>query len=140
MNLPIGALLASHGYPTLDLAYFGESGLRELPVSLEYFATALRWLGRRPGVNPSREWVMGSSMGSEAALLLGVHYPKIVHGVVALSPNNLAEGSTWTFGGKAVPDMEQIPVAKIRGPVSWTVERTTLRGRHATKPGQSWPS
>ncbi|MGD0985806.1 MAG: acyl-CoA thioester hydrolase/BAAT C-terminal domain-containing protein [Acidimicrobiales bacterium] len=137
-----GAMLAARGYPTLDLAYFGEPGLPQAPIgqvpealSLDYFAKALRWLGRQPGVDPRRLWVMGFSMGSEAALLLGVDYPGLVHGVVALSPNDVAAClgpgvPLWTFGGKPVPCTNQfnktyptdnpaavIPVAKIHGPV-----------------------
>jgi dienelactone hydrolase len=138
IGIPIGAMLAMHGYPTLDLAYFGEPGLpqTEQGLSLEYFAKALRWLGHQPGVDARRLWVMGWSRGSEAALLLGVHYPSLVHGVVALAPGDTAdcsagEGSPlWTFGGQPVPCTKQfnkthptdnpaavIPVAKIHGPV-----------------------
>jgi dienelactone hydrolase len=137
-EIPVGAMLAARGYPTLDLAYFGEPGLpqTEQGISLEYFAKALRWLGRQPGVDPRRLWVMGRSRGSEAALLLGVDYPSLVHGVAALVPGDTAdcsagEGSPlWTFGGKPVPCTKQfnnthptdnpaavIPVAEIRGPV-----------------------
>ncbi len=138
MDIPIGAMLAARGYPTLDLAYFGEPSLPKAAkdLSLEYFAKALGWLGRQPGVDPHRLWVMGWSMGSEAALLLGVDYPSLVHGVVALAPNDVADCSMgagsplWTFGGKSVPCTNQfnnthptdnpvavMPVAKIRGPV-----------------------
>ena len=47
MTLPVAPMLASRGYPTLDLAYFDEPGLpqTEHGISLEYFAKALRWLG-----------------------------------------------------------------------------------------------
>jgi dienelactone hydrolase len=138
IDIPIGAMLAARGYPTLDLAYFGEPGLPQAArdLSLEYFAKALHWLGRQPGVDPRRLWVMGSSMGSEAALLLGVDYPSLVHGVVVLVPGDAADCSMgagsplWTFGGKPVPCTKQfnkthptdnpaavIPVAKIHGPV-----------------------
>ena len=107
-----GAWFASRGYPTLDVAYFDAPGLpAELKdIPLEYFAKALRWLARQPGVDPARIWVMGISYGSEAALLLGVHYPHLVHGVAALVPNDLAScaayvcnGPAWTFGGRPVP-------------------------------------
>lgn len=49
------ALLASHGYPVLQLAYFGAPGLpRELrSIRLEYVERALQWLHARPGVPPS---------------------------------------------------------------------------------------
>jgi dienelactone hydrolase len=141
---PIGALFASRGYPTLDIAFFGAPGLAKEPkdIPLEYFAKALGWLARQPGVNPKRVWVMGTSdwTGSaEAALLMGVHYPKLVHGVVALAPSavancymtpaGLCDGPTWLFDGRPVPYTTQdtphptdnpaavIPVAKIRGPV-----------------------
>jgi dienelactone hydrolase len=141
INNPVGAMLATHGYPTLDLAYFtyvGEPGLPEKmkDLSLEYFGKALRWLGAQPGVNPHRLWVMGLSSGTEAALLLGIHYPNLVHGVVALAPSDVAncdlgDGSpVWTFEGQPLPCTSQwnnprptdnpaalLPVAKIRGPV-----------------------
>jgi dienelactone hydrolase len=138
IDIPVGAMLAARGYPTLDLAYFDEPGLPQATkdLSLDYFAKALRWLGRQSGVDPRRLWVMGWSMGSEAALLLGVHYPSLVHGVVGLAPNDVADCSTgegsplWTFKGKPLPCTNQfnnthptdnpaavIPVAKIHGPV-----------------------
>ena len=79
----------------------------------------------------------GTSRGSEAALLLGVHYPGLVHGVVASVPGDAAGcsfpcrgGPAWTFGGKPVPYTRQfddpyptdnpaavIPVEDIEGPV-----------------------
>jgi pimeloyl-ACP methyl ester carboxylesterase len=80
---------------------------------------------------------MGWSSGSEAALLLGVRYPDLVHGVAAFSFDDVAscngfgQGSpTWTYGGRPVPCTNQsdnphptdnpaavIPVAKIHGPM-----------------------
>ncbi|HXW80498.1 MAG TPA: acyl-CoA thioester hydrolase/BAAT C-terminal domain-containing protein, partial [Acidimicrobiales bacterium] len=134
-----GAFLASHGYPTLDLAYFDAQGLPQVigGFSLGYFANALRWLRAQPGVSPERVWVAGWSLGSEAALQLGVYYPSLVHGVLALEPNDMPACSwdpgtgfaIWTLGGMPLPCTVQsnplpsddpdalIPVAKIRGPV-----------------------
>ena len=136
----VGAALASVGYPTLDLAYFGEPGLpatlKDIP--LEYFARALRWLDRQPQVLKGQTYVMGASRGSEAALLLGAHYPTLVHGVIASSPSDVSFSSSphagsaaWTFHGRPVPytrlllgpnvpaedPAAAIPVADIRGPV-----------------------
>lgn len=143
-----GALLASHGYPTLDIAYFGEPGLPNLlqNIPLEYFATALRWLAAQSQVDPHRIWVSGASRGSEAALLLGVHYPSLVYGVVASVPSDVVlcglparsasaarptcDGPAWTLGGRPLPYTEQfdnphptdnpasvIPVGQIHGPI-----------------------
>ena len=129
---PDAALLASHGFPALALAYFGEPGLpRELGrIPLEYFARAVAWLGRRPAVDPRRLVVYGESRGSEAALELGVHYPALVHGVVAIvpssevNPGNVTYGAgvvpAWTFRGQAIPftgSAANIPVERIRGPI-----------------------
>jgi dienelactone hydrolase len=138
----IGAALASAGYPALDLAYFGEPGLPATlkDVPLEYFARALRWLDRQPAVLKGHTHVLGGSRGSEAALLLGAHYPTLVHGVIASSPSDVSFGSyprpgsaAWTFHGRPVPytsasvlssanvpaddPAAAIPVQDIRGPV-----------------------
>jgi dienelactone hydrolase len=132
-------LLASHGYPTLAIAYFGASGLPPtlLSIPLEYFAGAITWLRRQPGVDPGRVLTYGVSRGSEAALLLGVHYPDQVHGVVALVPSNVAicsypgcTGPAWTLKGGPLPYTRQhfdpsptddpaavIPVERIAGPM-----------------------
>jgi dienelactone hydrolase len=131
-------LLAGRGHPVLALAYFGEEGL---PVSLsriplEYFERALEWLRRQPQVDGGRAVVWGVSRGSEAALLLGVHFPRLVGGVVAAVPSNVSlcddrcVGPAWTLNGAAVPYTSEfndprptddpravIPVERIRGPV-----------------------
>ena len=110
--LPGAAALADAGFPALSMAYFGEPGLpRTLSrIPLEYFAKALRWLARQPGVDPSRIAVLGASRGSEAAQLLGVHYPSLVHAVIALTPADAAHpsypsgtGPAWTLHGRALP-------------------------------------
>jgi dienelactone hydrolase len=134
------SLLASHGYPMLALAYFGVPGLpadlKNIP--LEYFQSALRWLGQQPGVDPSKLVVLGGSRGAECALLLGTVYPELVHGVVSYVGSSLVWGTrytvsgpydpqeaSWTLAGKPVPfatgsgvDPEAvIPVEKIAGPI-----------------------
>jgi dienelactone hydrolase len=134
-----GAALASAGYPVLDIAYFDEPGLpaQLKDIALEYFAGALRWLARQPGVRANEMYVSGASRGSEAALLLGAYYPSLVHGVIASTPSDVAlcsfpgcTGPAWTLHGKPLPYTRQIdspaptdnpaaviPVQKIRGPV-----------------------
>lgn len=137
------SLLAARGYPTLALAYFGEPGLPKnlVRIKLEYFARALHWLAAQPGVDSARLAVVGISRGSEAAQLLGVHEPTLVHAVVALVPSNTANcgiprftgtnqirciGPAWTYRGKAIPYSRNpnpfdaataIADERIRGPV-----------------------
>ena len=113
------ALLASHGFVTLTLAYFGiaplPSGLAEIP--LEYFGTAIRWLQRQEGVQPQSLAVLGPSRGGELALLLGATFPE-VRAVVAYVPSGalwmgIRVGDTapaepipaWTLNGRPLPFM-----------------------------------
>ncbi len=81
------ALLASHGIPTLALAYFDEPGL---PCSLsnipiEYFVKAITWLKQQPGIDPHRVWAWGTSRGSEALGLVASHFPQLLHGIIDAS-------------------------------------------------------
>ncbi len=120
-----GVLLASHGYPELDLAYFGAKGLpAQLErIPLEYFRRALVWLAKQPGVDPQRLVTWGVSRGVEASLLLGTNYPSLVHGVVGYVGDNVVgtgpHGNypAWTVHGKAIPIGSQIPVERVNGPL-----------------------
>ncbi|MEV5963668.1 acyl-CoA thioesterase/bile acid-CoA:amino acid N-acyltransferase family protein [Kribbella sp. NPDC051952] len=120
-------LLASHGYPTLALAYFHAPGLpkdlRDIPV--EYFASAARWLARQPGVDPAHIVVSGTSRGSEAALLASQNYPDLIHGTILYAPSATviesfpaANGAAWTLHGQPLrADGQPIPVDHVTGPV-----------------------
>ena len=136
------ALLAAHGYPALALAYFREPGLPQTlqRIPLEYFVRAIRWLATQPDVDPDRLVVEGTSRGSEAALLLGVHYPQLVHAVIArvtndvvlcgITPSLQCAGPAWTLNGASIPYTQEfddpsptdvpdaaIPVEMIQGPI-----------------------
>jgi dienelactone hydrolase len=141
----LAARLAANGFPTLELAYFKAPGLPQTltNIPLEYFEHALEWLGKQPQVDPRRIAVIGISRGSEAALLLGVHYPSLVHAVIPLVPSGVVNcgivgggrvsgciGPAWTLNGKPLPYTHEfdnpkptdvpaavIPVERIRGPV-----------------------
>lgn len=131
--------LASRGYSVLSLAYFGVDGL---PASLsyiplEYFGTALDWLGTQQSVDPTRIGVIGTSRGAELALLLASIAPRI-RTVIAYMPSSVAISGccdgrgepAWTLGGHPVayvlPRMQgdflarqraAIPVERIHGAV-----------------------
>ena len=133
----VSSLMAAHGISTLSLAYFGVPGLptalQEIP--LEYFAAAIGWLQRQPGVDPHGIWIMGMSRGSEAALLTAAHYSSLVHGVVVLAPSGISNcsevdcGASWSLGGLPLPFTQDfgnpnpdntaavIPVERIEGPI-----------------------
>lgn len=93
------ALLASHGYAALSLAYFG---VEDTPAHLNHIelgslGAALDWLVAQPGVDGGRLAVTGLSRGGELALQLGVSYPQI-GAVVAGAPSSVRQaGLTSTF-------------------------------------------
>jgi pimeloyl-ACP methyl ester carboxylesterase len=108
---PQGPMLASRGFVTLALAYFGTAGLpvamQRIPV--EYFGTAIRSMQSLPDVQGPAVTMIGASRGAEAALMVGSTYPE-VNGVIAVSASNVRwEGATakelpggpaWTYQGK----------------------------------------
>ncbi len=104
------ALLASHGFAALALAYFGAEGLPKnlVHIPLEYFEGAFHWLQKQPIVQGNKIGVIGLSRGGELALLLGATFPTI-KAVVACSPSGLVQAgidgndysrSAWTYRGK----------------------------------------
>ncbi|MCZ7430460.1 acyl-CoA thioesterase/bile acid-CoA:amino acid N-acyltransferase family protein [Streptomyces sp. WMMC1477] len=118
------ALLASRGHPVLVLCYFDCPGRPDTlqRIGLEYFATALRLLDREAGEGPQRVSVIGRSRGSEAAQLLGHHYPDLVENVVVYAPSRdthrgFPEGDVaWTKDGRPV-EHSPIPLDRVRGTV-----------------------
>lgn len=114
--------LVDQGYAVLLLVYFDYKSRGKLPKSLtriplEYFATAMSWLGRQPGVRSDSFAVYGSSRGGELALLLATHYPQIsvvIAGVPSAYVWPTSSGHTlgsylhpcapaWTFQGRDIP-------------------------------------
>jgi len=142
----IASLLASHGYATLALAYFGTpplpSSLTEIP--LEYFKKAIDWLKTQEEVDHGEIGVIGGSRGGELALLLGSTFPeiKVVVGYVGSGIVFCSEDSgrkaAWTYNGEPIPflvpfsdfDEATIPVEKINGAI------LLISG----KDDQIWPS
>lgn len=114
-----GGRLAAHGIPMLYIGYFHAPGVPDhlVDIPLEYFHRGLVWLDRRREVDPARVSLVTGSYGSEAALLLGVHYPGQISKIVATVPSsnvtcgivgahraeNRCLGSPWTFDGRPLP-------------------------------------
>jgi dienelactone hydrolase len=116
------AVLASHGYAALAVAYFRADGLPAAlaEVPLEYFRDAIRRARRYPGIDPTRVAVIGLSYGAQAALLAASEFPDI-SAVVAYAPSHVAfmgqrppdypRVSAWTLGGRP---LSFVPTQEIR--------------------------
>lgn len=107
----MAALLASHGYAALALAYFAAEGLPPTldRIPLEYFDTALGWLSAQTSVAANKIGVVGVSRGGELALLLGATFPEI-RAVVAYVPSGIVWPAypesgygAWTQNGQEIP-------------------------------------
>ncbi|MGW3442096.1 acyl-CoA thioesterase/BAAT N-terminal domain-containing protein [Streptomyces sp. NPDC001076] len=122
------ALLASRGHPALALCYFGCPGQPEYlaDVSLEYIASAARFLRAQPQADPRRLMVTGASRGSEAAQLMAQYYPDLVRDAVVYAPSRNTNGTyppnccetqaAWTKDGKSL-NLVPIPLSHVRGMV-----------------------
>jgi dienelactone hydrolase len=105
-DLDKAAILSSHGFATLALAYFG---LPPLPswlhrVPLDYVEAALAWLAGQPEIDSGRIAVLGISRGAELALLAAATLPQI-RVVVAYAPSS----TVWAAGGRDKDTGELIP-------------------------------
>jgi dienelactone hydrolase len=107
------ALLASHGYAALAVAYFGIAPLPEDldRIPIETIDRAVAWLRAQPSVDAKRIAIWGGSKGAELALLAASHNPAI-RAVVAVAPSSVVyqsitggkqESSSWTAGEQELP-------------------------------------
>ena len=126
------ALLASHGFASLALAYFRAEHLPEglVEIPLEYFDTAIHWLRAQDAVADRPLGIMGGSRGGELALLLGATFPEF-KAVVGYVPSGIGHAGisggglqetrrrpAWTYRGEPVPflssrnvdQMDAVPV------------------------------
>jgi dienelactone hydrolase len=117
-------LLASHGYCAIAVAYFRAKGLpnRLAGIPVETVKHALDYLAALPEVDAGRIAVLGSSRGSELALLAAAAFPQI-RAVVAYSPSNSSwaaldsgpQHAAWTNNGDPVPFVPNPPRELITG-------------------------
>lgn len=105
------AFVASHGFATLALAYFGSDGLPEIlrRIPLEYFQNAIAWLQEQRDINGGGVALIGYSRGGELALLLGSTFSE-VKAVVGVVPSHVVwpgglDDSAWSYQGVPVPTM-----------------------------------
>ena len=112
---PEAALLASHGFAALALAYFKAPGLPDelFRIPVEYVKTAVDWLRQRGDIDGEHIATLGGSKGGELALLSAATFPEI-HAVVAYAaPSVVGSGitrtggtrpvSSWSLNGQEIP-------------------------------------
>ncbi|WP_225741359.1 acyl-CoA thioesterase/bile acid-CoA:amino acid N-acyltransferase family protein [Halorussus halophilus] len=118
-HLATARLLASRGFATLALQYFGDPDpipdtLSEVPV--EYAETAVEWLQEQNRVAGQKLGVFGFSRGGALALLLASRNENL-GAVVGWVPSGVvweglsygrapADTSAWSVGGEPVPFLE----------------------------------
>ena len=113
------ALVASHGYAALSLAYFGTTDLPSelVNVPVEYFEHAVSWMRGQPWLQNGFLAVWGASRGGELALLLGATIPAI-NAVVAYVASGVLHGPfephdppdtppCWTSRGQPLPYLQE---------------------------------
>jgi len=111
-------VLASHGFATLALGYFGKEGLPERleRIPLEYFTKAIEWLRLREDIDASRVGIYGVSRGAELSLLLGSLFPSDIQAIVAALPSSVVNpglGSTpvdaWVYQDRSIKPFAPVP-------------------------------
>jgi len=127
------ALLASHGFNTLALAYFGVDGLPTAlaDIPIETVGNAIGWLRQQPSVVPTAIGIVGGSKGAELALVAAATFPQI-RAVVAFSPSSVVfsgisgtrpAASSWAYRG--------IPLPYVNGTVPAAIEQAITAQRKA---------
>ncbi len=108
-------LLASHGYPSLALAYFRAEGLSNNleNMPLEYVVEAVDWLKKQGDCD--KVTLLGTSRGAELALLVASYFPDKMDQVIAIVPSSIAHNgfpdknmSAWSFSGAPIPFMKEL--------------------------------
>lgn len=98
------AMIASHGFASLALAYCGignlPSDVYEIP--LEYFEKAFEWIKNEPNLS-GQIYLHGTSRGAELALILGSFFPERIQKIVAVAPSSVClTANAWVYQGKSV--------------------------------------
>lgn len=128
------ALLASYGFNTLALAYFGIEDLpKELVnIPLDYFKKAIDWLNDHPNVDSGKLGLFGTSKGGELALLTASMFPDI-NAVVGYAPSGVVYPglgqsasvvSSWQYKGESLP----FACAEVPKEVTKELEQTMYTG------------
>lgn len=126
----LAALLATRGFSSLALAYFGCESLppRFVEIPVEYVQRAAQWFSRRSEISPDGIGVVGVSRGAELALLLAT-LERVVRAVVGFSASgvvwpgfvleSMRARSAWTRAGKPLPFAMPRPIEGESNTLAW---------------------
>ena len=107
------ALLASHGFAVLALAYFAYDNLpNNLQLNLEYFSDAVDWLEAQPMVLKNSVGIIGVSLGANLACISPLLNSK-VKAVVSINGTHYLFGATFHYKGQKVPS-RPVDASKIK--------------------------
>ena len=103
------ALLASKGFVTLALAFFGDyEGLprsyAESPIKLEYFEKAIEFLRKHPEVNGEQIGAVGTSKGGDICLAMMAHLQHM-KAVCTINGSIASVGNSTEYKGETTADM-----------------------------------
>jgi dienelactone hydrolase len=130
------AILASHGFNVLAVAYFGADGLPKslANIPVETIDSAIAWLAQQSSVDPRRLGIVGGSKGAEFALVAAARSPRI-RAVVAFSPSSVVypglfygptsgpPPSSWSLEGKPLPYVNGTAPDSIEQQISADIKR-----------------
>ena len=114
-------LLAAHGFAAFAQAYFRAPGLNEelASIPVERVQRGIEWLHQRPDLSAERVAIIGSSRGTELALLSAGLNPEvravIVYATSVTTGSGLTSGgephreAAWKLRGEPVPVMQISP-------------------------------
>ena len=102
------ALLASKGYVTLALAFFGVDDLPPIyttdGMDLEYFEEAVDYVLGLPEVQPKRLGLFGLSMGGNISLLMSSNFGHKIHACAVVSSPGLSAPGPTRYRGREVTE------------------------------------
>ena len=119
-----GRLLAAHGFAVFAQAYFRAPGLNDelASIPVERVQRGITWLRRRTDLSADRVAVIGTSRGTELALLSAGLNREVSAVVVFGTSVTTGRGLTasgephreaaWTLGGQSLPAMQIRPSAE----------------------------
>ena len=135
-----GPLLASRGFATLSLAFFGYDDLPKSMKNLDfsYFEEAAEWLSSQAQVSQGGIGVMTVSSGSQFLFMLAIHRKDLIKAIIGVSPfHSFAVVEGLHYKGETFPMIELDYKRQWRNEKGYVVTRDILVFDSPTNHGES---